>query len=90
MSWPSCPECKAAETRCVDSRWSAGYTRRRYACPANHRWTTVEIPVDAVRGYAMVKGKYEGHGFVLVPEDSLEAMEGEFKSILERLKKLGR
>lgn len=44
----NCPYCHA-KGKCVDSRPSSSrgqeYTRRRYTCPADHRWSSIEVAV---------------------------------------------
>ena len=66
----TCPEC-GADTRVLETRLSAGGVRRRRACPAGHRSSTLEVVVDET-----VLGDHR-----LVPVTELRRL----KTLLDRL-----
>lgn len=48
MSHYSCPICSGS-TSVIETRLSKGRLRRRRRCPANHRFSTIELPHETAK-----------------------------------------
>jgi transcriptional regulator NrdR family protein len=44
-----CPRCGQARTKVLETRSTGLLVRRRSACDAGHRWTTIEVPETVVK-----------------------------------------